>query len=59
MDTKHQFGEMEELSNKSDKSKEEVRGDIDRNHNNIRRIERTIESMKIKQQLRGNNIFVV
>jgi len=38
MDTKHHFGEMEELSNKNDKSKEELRGDIDRNHNQIRLI---------------------
>ena len=50
---------MDERNNKYDRLKDNLRGDIDRNHNNIRRIERTIESMKIKQQLRGNNIFVV
>ena len=38
---------MEELSNKNDKSKEELRGDIERNHNKIRLIERNIDNMKI------------
>jgi len=43
MDTKHHFNEMEELSNKNDKSKEELRGEI-------RILERNIDNMKIKQE---------
>jgi len=44
------LSETEERNNKNDRLKDELRGDIERNHNNIRRIERTVESMRIKQQ---------
>ena len=44
MDTKHDFTEMKELSNKIDKLKEELTGDID---NKIRLIDRNIDNMKI------------
>ena len=50
MDTKHHFNEMEELSNKNDKLKEEFREDSERNHNKIRLLERNIDNMKIKQE---------
>jgi len=44
------LSETEERNNKNDRLKDELRGDIERNHKNIRRIERTVESMRIKQQ---------
>ena len=44
------LSETEERNNKYDRLKDELKGDIERNHNNIRCIERTIDSIKIKQQ---------
>jgi len=49
VDTKHHFNEMEELSNKNDKLKEDLREDSDRNHNKIRLLERNIDSIQFKQ----------
>ena len=46
--SKH-LSETEERDNKNDRLKDELRGDM-RNHINIRHIDRTVDSMRIKQQ---------